>query len=135
MNPILRKVLVGLAVLVSLGVFVFAFTLGGDEDEPTVGAVQRVIPENGSPVAVRQAEIGVDLAVGYTAVLVIDGIEIPDDQLRRNDPEAMLFFTPGEGKAIESLSPGEHQVTAFYWRITDQTRDDAQSISWRFRAA
>lgn len=135
MKPLLRRVLTGLVVVAALGLFVFAFTLGGDEPAPTVGAVERVIPENGSPVAVRQAEIGIDLAVGYTAVLVVDGVEIPADELRRNDPEAQLFFSPGEGKTIESLTPGEHQVTAYYWRITDQTRDDAQTVSWRFRAA
>jgi hypothetical protein len=139
MSPSIRRALVGLVVAAALGVFIFAFTLGGEQEEQVTrsgSAVERFIPADGSPAAVRQSEIGIDLAPGFTAVLLVDGVEIPDDQLRRNDPEAQLFFTPGEGKVIDALSPGSHTVTALVWRpVASQTRDDAQPYSWSFNAA
>lgn len=138
MTPVARRVLIGAVVVVALAGFVFAFTIGGDQGAEPVRSgspVERFIPTDGSPATVRQAEIGVDLAIGFTAVLLVDGVEIPDDQLRRNDPEAQLFFMPGEGKIIEALAPGPHTAAALVWRLGSETREDAQAYSWSFRAA
>ena len=139
MNTAVRRAVLALIVVAALATFVFAFTIGGGNDDEALRSgspVERFVPENGSPAAVRQAEIGVDLAPGYTAVLLVDGVEIPEDQLRRNDPESQLFFTPGEGQIIESLAAGPHTATALVWRpVASETREDAEAFSWSFRAA
>lgn len=134
----LRTVLVGLVIVAALAGFVYAFTIGGDQTQDAQrvnSAVERLIPPDGSPAVVRQAEIGIDLVVGWTAVLIVDGVEIPEDQLRRNEPEAQVFFMPGPGKVIEALAPGPHTVTALIWRLENETRADARPVRWSFRAA
>lgn len=138
MSDLVRRLLIGVVVVGALAGFVFAFTIGGDQSpdpELTNSAVERFIPPNGSPAVVRQAEIGVDLATGWTGVLAVDGVEIPEDELRRNEPENMVFFMPGPGRVVEELAPGPHTITALIWRLENETRADAQPVSWSFRAA
>jgi hypothetical protein len=97
-------------------------------------AVERLVPDDGD-ATLRQAEIGVDLAPGWTAVLAIDGRPIPDDEVRRNDPLNQVFFTPGEGRVIEELAPGPHLASALIWRPVEEGREDGRTVSWRFRVS
>ncbi|MBW3645653.1 MAG: hypothetical protein KY441_09130 [Actinobacteria bacterium] len=128
-----RIALTALLALALFG-FVYAFTLGGDKDAgPGDAAVENLVPGPGSQT-VRQAEIGVDLVPEWTALLVVNGIEIPEDQLRRVDAQNQVFFTPGPGKEIEQLDAGMVQVTALIWRpVAGETRQDAQAVRWTFR--
>jgi hypothetical protein len=137
-SNVVRRIVVGLVAVGALAGFVYAFTLGGNESaDPrrTNSAVERFIPPDGSPAVVRQAEVGVDLATGWTGVLAVDGVEIPEDELRRNEPENQVFFMPGPGRVVDELAPGPHTVTALIWRLENETRADAQPVSWSFRAA
>lgn len=124
-------------VLAALAAIVYAGTLGTGSDEIRITdeAVERLIPSDGSPVAVRQAEVGIDLAPGWTGVLTINGIEIPEDQLRRVEAENQVFFQPGAGKDIEAFLAGTIVVEAEIWRSTSETRSDARSVYWRFGVA
>jgi hypothetical protein len=97
-------------------------------------AVERLVPDDGD-ATLRQAEIGVDLAPGWTAALAIDGRPIPDDEVRRNDPLNQVFFTPGEGRVIDELAPGPHQASALIWRPVEEEREDGRTVSWRFRVS
>jgi hypothetical protein len=136
MRSVKHRLLIGLALLCALGAFVAAGRNGNTDPVPilTESAVEDVIPDNGSPSVLRQAEIGIDLAPGWTGELTINGIPIPDDQIRRNDPLNQLFFTPGEGKDIERLDAGVVVVQASIWRPVDgETRDDARQVSWSFK--
>ena len=131
----LRRAVIGGLLLVALGLFVFAGSKGADKVPATSisSAVQFLIPDNGSPSVLRQAEIGIDLEPGWVAVLTINGIEIPEDQYRRVDPENQVFFAPGEGKEIDQLDPGRVTVTALAWRPVDgETRANARPITWSF---
>jgi hypothetical protein len=132
-----RRVVTIALVLAAFGAIFYAGTLGSGPAEvrATDDAVERVIPADGSPVAVRQAEIGIDLAPGWTGVLLIDGTEVPEDQLRRVEAENQVFFQPGEGKVFEALSEGGHVVTAEFWRTASETRADSRSLTWQFRVA
>ncbi|HVM53220.1 MAG TPA: hypothetical protein VM262_08495 [Acidimicrobiales bacterium] len=130
-----RRVVIGLLLLAAVGAFWAAGIHGTTEQQPilTQGAVEAFIPAPNSPSVVRQAEIGIDLAEGWTGELVINGIPIPDDQLRRNDPLNQLFFTPGEGREIERLDAGQVTVVARIWRPVDgETREQAREVSWSF---
>lgn len=130
-----RRVVIGLLLLAALGAFWAAGIHGTTDPEPVLsqGAVEAFIPAPNSPAVLRQAEIGVDLATGWTGELVINGIPIPDDQLRRNDPLNQLFFSPGEGREIERLEAGRVTVVARIWRpVEGETRADAREVSWSF---
>ncbi len=133
----IRKVALGLALVGALAAFVYAFTLGrGATDEvATTGAVEVLVPNQGAQV-LRQSEIGVDLAPEWTGVLQINGIEIPEDQLRRVPAQNQFFFTPGPGKEIEELPAGIVQAVALIWRpVAGETRDDADTVRWTFQVA
>lgn len=127
----------GALLLGALVAFVYAFSLGRGSSDivPTGGAVEVLVPPDGSQV-LRQTEIGIDLAPEWTGVLQINGIEIPEDQLRRVPAQNQVFFAPGPGKEIEELPAGQVEVVALIWRpVAGETRDDADTIRWSFQVA
>jgi hypothetical protein len=133
-----RKVAVGALLVVAAGLVWWAGTMRGEPVEPRLvdAAVEHLVPADGSPNVVRQARIGIDLAPGWTGVLRINGLEVPEDQLDRNEPLNQVFFTPGEGKEIEHLQAGPVVVQALIWRSGfGETRDDARLVTWQFRVA
>lgn len=132
-----RRFLTGALLVAALAGFVYAFSLGrGSTDvAPTRAAVEVLVPPQGAQVP-RQSEIGIDLAPEWTGVLQINGVEIPEDQLRRVPAQNQVFFTPGPGQEIEELPPGAVEVVALIWRpVAGETRDDADTVRWTFRVA
>lgn len=129
-----RRIAITALLGLALFGFVYAFTLGGSRDDGSGdAAVEQLVPAPGSQT-VRQAEIGIDLLPEWTGLLVINGVEIPEDQLRRVDAQNQVFFTPGPGKDIEQLEAGVVQVTALIWRpVAGETRDDAKPVRWSFQ--
>jgi hypothetical protein len=133
-----RRVVAFLILVVAAAGFFFAGTQRRAETPVSVRdrAVERLIPADGSPVAVRQAPIGIDLTPGYRGILIINGLEIPEDELDRNDPLSQVMFQPGAGKSIEELPPGPVTVTAVIWNPIDgETRDEGRTVRWSFRVA
>lgn len=133
-----RRIVIALALALAMGLIAYAGTRGAEVEDPALidAAVEALIPAADSPSVVRQAEIGIDLAPGWTGVLSINGVEIPEDQLRRNEPLNQFFFRPEPGAEIEALAPGPVVVTATIWRPgMGETRDDGRSITWQFRVA
>ncbi len=88
---------------------------------PTPGAIER-----------RQAEVGADLAPGFTGALVIDGVRIPPDQLRIDNALNVVAFQARPGTDIEEFAPGPRRVTVIYWRIVDGEANGSRSFSWSF---
>jgi hypothetical protein len=132
---VLRRIVISLLLVVALGMFWLAGRNGDNDPKPTINetAVEALIPADGSPSVVRQAEIGIDLKDGWTGELSINGHLIPDDQVRHNDALNQLFFTPGPGKEIETLPAGIVIASASVWRPIDgETRDDGRLVVWRF---
>ena len=132
----MRRVVLGLLLVVAVGMFWLAGQNGNADPEPVVSesAVEQLIPADGSPSVLRQAEIGIDLKDGWTGELSVNGVFIPEDQLRRNDPLAQVFFTPGPGKEIERFDSGTVVVIASIWRPIDgETREDGRQVVWRFK--
>jgi hypothetical protein len=107
---------------------------GDDEPGSASNVVEHFIPAEGDEV-IRQAELGVDLAPGYEGALFINGVEIPTDELRLVPQQNQVFFTPGEGKAVERLQAGPNCALALVWR-SSQGRGTAndQSFTWCFEA-
>jgi predicted RNA-binding Zn-ribbon protein involved in translation (DUF1610 family) len=106
----------------------------GQDDPVSPDVVEHLVPGEGDEV-IRQAELGIDLAPGYEGALVVNGLEIPTDELRLVPEQNQVFFTPGEGKAVEELHAGPNCVEAVVWR-SSQGRGTAndKSIPWCFEA-
>jgi hypothetical protein len=132
-----RRVVLTLLLVAGFGMFWLAGRNGGNGEVPplaTDAAVESLIPTDGSPNVLRQAELGIDLADGWVASLAVNGRVIPDDQLRVNAPLNQFFFAPGPGKEIEKLNAGTVVVVATIWKPIDgETRADARQVVWRFR--
>jgi len=77
---------------------------------------------------------GVDLRPGWTGVLIVNGVEIPEDQLDLDNLESLgqVLFTPGDGKAIEQYEAGENCVTAVVWRVRE-SRAEARQVGRGFK--
>lgn len=128
----LRRIILGLLLVAAGGGFVFALNSSETEVEPTFtdSAVVEVHPGQGE-LELRQSRIGVELDIAFTAVLAIDGVEIPEDQHEREPALGHVFYTPGEDKETGELEPGRHCATALLWRF-DETREDARRFTWCF---
>lgn len=131
----LRRVVIASLLIGALATFVYAFTLGrGSTDIVVSGdAVEQLVPDRGAQV-LRQTEIGIDLAPEHTALLVVNGREIPEDQLRRVEAQNQVFFTAGPGQELEELPAGMVEVVALIWRpVAGETRADADEVRWSFQ--
>lgn len=135
MGGVVRRLLIGLVlVLAALGLL-FAGQLaqtGEDAGGPVVTgeAVERLIPAAGSEV-LAQEPIGVDLAPGYTGVLFLNGVELPEDQLvRRAGIDEILYRPSAEDAAVE-FTAGENCAEALVWPV-EETREDGRSVTWCF---
>jgi hypothetical protein len=62
-------------------------------------------------------------------------VDIPVEDQRRVPEQNQVFFTPGDGKAVEHLVAGPNCVTATVWKAADGpgTAND-RSFSWCFEA-
>jgi len=110
----------------------------GDADPVTVSGrpdvVEHLVPGAGDEV-IRQAELGIDLAPGYEGTLLVNGVEIPTDELRLVPEQNQVFFTPGEGKVVERLNAGPNCAMAIVWKasVGRGTAND-QQFTWCFDA-
>lgn len=128
----LRRIILTVIVIGALGVFVLALNSSETETEPrfTDPAVREVFPAAGT-IELRQSRIGVELDPVFTAVLFIDGVEIPEDQHEREQALGQVFYTPGVDKETGEMEPGRHCAAALIWRLTE-TREDGRRYSWCF---
>lgn len=102
-----------------------------DPDAPELDdIVEQLFPARDSE-ALRQQQVGIDLGATYTGVLILNGIEIPEGELQRRPELNQVFFQPGDGLAVEELSPGRNCVVAVVWSETE-TREDSRSVTWCF---
>ena len=130
----LQNILLALAGLVAVNLLVAAVVIGGRDERPALPAnIEAVVPEPGSGMLAQDA-IGADLVDTFTGVLLIDGVEIPEDQLQINRPLGEVGFRPGEGKEIVRLEEGLHSATIVYWPQDRSREDSAKSFTWSFRA-
>ena len=78
-----------------------------------------------------QQLVAVDLRDDLTGVLIIDGREIPEDQLER-PTQSTMSFQPGPDKEFTRFATGPHVVEVVYWP-TIRTRDDSSNFTFGFR--
>jgi hypothetical protein len=94
--------------------------------------VTQVLPAPGTQVRVQDT-VGVDLRDDLTGVLVVVGVELPENQVSRVVPLGEVSFRPGKGKIFERLEPGSHSVSAIYWRQTKTRAEGTNVYTWSFR--
>lgn len=109
----------------------------GEDDVAVSGGrdvVEHLVPGNGDDV-IRQAELGIDLAPGFEGAITLNGVPIPEEELRIVAEQNQVFFTPGEGKAVERLQAGANCALATVWRSSEGrgTAND-RSFTWCFNA-
>ncbi len=127
---IILSMLATAAALFAIAVFVY---VGNPRSTDLPVAIQSVGPEPGSNV-LSQTDVTVDLAVGYTAELEINGIKIPEEELFRVEALNSLRYEPQEGKVVPRLLPDQNCVRVFYWLIA-QGASDNTSYTWCFDAS
>jgi len=93
--------------------------------------VDNLIPRRNSEVP-QQSDVGIDLAPGWTGTLVLNGVEIPKDELQITPELGVIEFTPGKGKAVEHFRGGQNCVQAIIWRISDGRGVADRTIPWCF---
>lgn len=132
------RLLVTLVALICVAGLVFAYTLvstDGAEDDIAVtdaGPIEALIPPRDSEI-LAQASMGVDLRPGWTGVLALNGVEIPEDQLDLANVASLgqILFTPAEGRAVEEYDAGENCAAAITWRV-EESRANARTTTWCF---
>lgn len=125
-----------LGALVALVFTVKAATTGNDRTSQSKPAfVDRLIPESGSEV-LRQAGVGIDVASGYDAYLIVNGTEIRTvrDGLIKDLGTGLIQYIPGPGKPVSRLNPERNCVLAMVWKQSEGERT-ALPVSWCFTAA
>jgi len=149
------KTLVVVCLVVGLGLALVTRGLlvgvTGDDRSSLPDAIERVEPVPDAEQALSQTAVFVDLAAGYTGVLVIDGVpietidvsEVADDRIEPGQQvtippgavyepgNATLTFIPSAGAPIEQFLDGEHEVTVRYW-LLEETEQRARSYTWTF---
>jgi hypothetical protein len=97
-------------------------------------AVERLVPASGASV-LRQSQVGLDLADGYDAYLIINGTEIrsAEDGLIRDLGTGQILYQPGPDKPVETLNAGQNCITAMVWQVLE-TAATANAVPWCFEA-
>jgi hypothetical protein len=106
-------------------------TPGGNDALPS--DIQSISPERGQ-LAGPVDTVSVDLADQYTGVLVIDGEEIPEDELERVVSLQTVSFRPGPNQILTRFPTGTNTAVVKYWQGRLQDRPAKPfSYSWTFR--
>lgn len=102
--------------------------------------VERLIPASGSEV-LSQATVGIDLAEGYDAFLVLNGQRIDNPATTRNpdglvkvEAQGTVEYDPAPGKRVERLESPRQCVDAWVWRKVDGP-ESAQQLNWCFKVS
>lgn len=122
--------LVAIALFVAAGMM--ADTGPGKVNNSAGGGIEDQIPRPGDRV-LRQDMVGVDLADGWTGVLAVDGVEIPEAQVIRNQATNEILFQAGDGKVVTELTPGTRCMEAEVWQLA-RGPGESRRVSWCFEA-
>lgn len=150
------KVKLALSLVIAIGLVLvgrgLAVSITGDDRANLPDTIESVDPVPEAVQVLSQTNVFVDLANGYTGVLVIDDIELPtvniDDLNEQFTVEpgeqvdlpattiyeggnSTLTFTPSDDALITGFESGLHRATVIYWRV-EEGRQRPRSYSWTF---
>jgi len=105
------------------------------EPEPNITnskVVLDVRPALNTTAVPRQTRIYAKLQDGYIGSLVVNGIEIPADQVDHLEGSNTVGFLPGPGTATGALKAGKNCALVFFWKA-EASRATAESYQWCFK--
>lgn len=111
-----------------------ALSVSGPGGGGASSVVELLTPADGDTLVNQQAQIGIDLTTPYQAFLLLNGQQIPDDELLKRPELSAVYFTPGEGKVVKALPAGRNCVQAVISRV-DGTDEAIPPITWCFNVA
>ena len=129
-----EKIVITAALLLAISLFVVAYWLRTDDSSDLAvtsnEALQEIIPQRASEI-LRQDQVGIDLAPGYSGRLSINGVPIPEEDTDTTESLNRVLFRPGPGKVLETLESGQNCVVATYWP-TRLGEGESETINWCF---
>jgi hypothetical protein len=119
-------------LLLVAAVAVYALVQQYSKDDPTTagGAIERFLPTAESKI-LQQDQVGLDLAPGYEAEIMVNSTPLPSDEVLRVPELSQIFYQPGPGKAFEQWPAGRNCVVASIWR-TATGPNQAFNRTWCF---
>lgn len=126
------RFLKGVILAAAIGGIAYTFTAPTQDTGPRRPAAVEAVSPDGGDLDLRQATILADLATGFTGYLMLDGAEVPADDIRRVEGLNQLILSPGPDSDYAQLQPGLHCATVVYWPI-GLTEADGSSYRWCFR--
>ena len=124
-----------MATLCALAMIFFIISVSSSNTDPvpiTDKNVTKVLPTPGG-LQRPTSEIDVDLADGYIGRLVIDGKNIPDDQIILVKSLGQITYQPSAGKIFPTFIAGPHTAEVIYWKADESENINPQSYTWKFR--
>ena len=131
-KDLIRRLIMGALACVAAGGIVFAFSAPTRVDTTGKPAEVESVSPQGGDLDLRQITIAADLAPGFTGYLLLDGVEIPADDVRFELALNSLTLVPTPDSDYAQLQPGRHCAGVVYWPI-GQTRAAGKSHTWCFR--
>jgi hypothetical protein len=97
--------------------------------------IESYSPVDGA-IETSQTTISVDLVDDFTGALIVDGVEIPLDQIQSGATDiGVLVYRPTNDTITGELQPGEHRVTVEYWPTTQPRASSSRTFRWTFRTS
>jgi hypothetical protein len=128
-------VAVALLAVVNLAIILLATADTSSPDRASLPDVIESITPGQNELTGLVDDVSVDLLDNLTGVLVIDGVEIPEDQLARVPELGVITFRPGPDKELSRFRAGDNTVVVRYWERTRERPASPASFGWTFRAA
>ena len=125
-----RRIVMTLILAVAIAGFLFVFTAPKQRVPGRPAAIEAVYPEGGN-LDLRQVAIYADLVPGYTGYLLLDGKEVPRDDLQIVDALSTVTLRPQPGSDYSQLAPGPHRATIVYHRM-GEPESASESYTWSF---
>ena len=130
MTRLVRRIIISIVAAVAVAGIWWAFAASAPPKKVVRAGIEAVSPPEGD-LDLRQVQVGVDLAPGYTGMLYLDNAEIPEDDLQRVPAVNTITLKPQNDSPYRQLSPGRHIASVVYWPIA-VGRSQEQRYTWRF---
>jgi hypothetical protein len=130
-----QRIVISLLLAAAVVGIVIAFQSAQEPEDKVVqrdSRVHGVFPKDGD-IALRQDSVFADIALPYTGVLRIDGVQIDEPQLKRiqTGAETRLSYTPGPATVTGYLGAGTHRASVIFWK-PEEGRAKASEYGWSF---
>jgi hypothetical protein len=124
-----RRLIITALLAVAVVGIVVAFSGARRPSLQQTSVVRQVMPPSGD-LDLRQVNVGVTLAAGYTGELFVDGAQVPEDELHREPALYQITLQPRPSGQF-NLGPGRHCASVRYWPLAT-TNDKRDSAPWCF---